>query len=102
MLKGRWFWPLLGGTWLVVAAICARQAPCGVWRNQALGVQFWGSCDPGGAYFGSAAHFFGPGRYLPFSGHPGVPLQFLLWAVMQLAYGVYHLGGGSAEFPDFI
>lgn len=101
MLRGRWFWPILSGLFLLGAYACASQAPCGAWRNQVLGVPFWDSCDPGGAYFGSAAHLFGPSRIPAFVGHPGLTLHWLLWAVIQISYRVHLLSGGSGEFPDF-
>jgi hypothetical protein len=96
---GSVFWLLLAGGLLVASAVTSFLSPCGFWTNSVRGVPFWHHQDPGGPYFASSVHFFGPERYPLFVGHPGLTLQLLIHGFLR---GCHAVSGQPVAFERFV
>ncbi|NPV86353.1 MAG: hypothetical protein HPY45_10145 [Anaerolineae bacterium] len=96
------FWPVFSFLIVAAAGISKALAPTGSWVTRILGAEFWYTNDPEGAYFGSAMHLFGPERYPPFAGHPGLPLQLLLYVCSRVFYGANVFRGATVSVDEFI
>ena len=96
------FWAVLSLTLLTASAVTSFAAPCGFWTNQVFGVPLWHQGDPGAPYFGSAVHFFGPGRHPPFIGHPGLTLQLLLYLLLRTSFVFSAAFSRGIPFETFV
>jgi hypothetical protein len=96
------FWVALCSACLIASACAVFSATWGNWRTHVLGTEYQFIWDPGGLYLGTALTFFDERFVAPgtgCSGHPGLPLMFLLHA---LARALYWLAGSAyTSFIDF-
>lgn len=86
---------LVGGTW-------AARAPGGSWSNRVYDLEMWLNDDPGGSYI-PAAHdlILHPGTSC-YSGHPGLPLQFLLAIEQLVLWSLARVFGSTLDITSFV
>jgi hypothetical protein len=95
----RRLWIGLALALVAAPAVFSYLSPGGNWGNLIFGYGFANEADPGSFYVISAHEFINDlGRPL-FLGHPGVPLQAMLFAIQRAYFAV---SGGHADFASFI
>lgn len=88
----RLFWWVLGGLYVVAAGVASDAAPCGRWVNRVFGFDMWLESDPGAWYMAASHEVFG-GATPVYAGHPGIPLQLLLYAVQRVCFWIWGTDG---------
>ena len=88
------FWWLLGGIYVVGSALTSYGAPCGRWVNRIFHFPMWLETDPGGWYMASAHELLTSPAPL-YAGHPGIPLQLLLYGVQRIGFWAWGHDGMS-------
>jgi len=101
-VRGGWgFWIGLSVCYLAGFGWLSHLAPCGFWVNQAFGHPMWLENDPGGFYVVNAHELFRARTPFYWPGHPGLPLDLLLWTVQAALYGLSGGAGTGLTFTQF-
>ena len=92
---------VLSAAYLALGAYWTGRAPAGRWRNRVFDFAMWEESDPGEGYIPAAHELVSrPGRS-SFPGHPGVPLNMVLFVEQAGLYSIGRLAGTSADFTSF-
>lgn len=94
------FWLVLSAVVVIVPSYFSIRSPGGSWGNLIFGYGFTMEADPGSFYVISAHEFVNDlGRPL-FIGHPGIPLQAILFGVQ---WTLFHLMAPAHQsFSEFV
>jgi hypothetical protein len=98
----RSFFVGLAIAYLGIGSYWISQAPAGWWVNRIFDYDMWLENDPGGWYIASAHELALRPGHTCFGGHPGTPLELVLYAEQLGMYRLSRLGNPSLDFTPFI